>query len=129
MHFEVWAKGLATLNVDCLVLGVFEDGELGDEAQTIDTAVGGRLKKLLARGDLSGRIGETLLLTELTGISASRVLLTGLGAKKSFGRKPWRRAIVASVTALTRTRSASAAFAVDRPAGKDLDDYYFGRAI
>src|ERR1700743_2189281 len=106
MHFEVWAKGLATLNVDCLVLGVFEEGELADEAQSVDTAVGGRLKKLLSRGDFSGRTGETLLLTEFTGISATRVLLTGLGAKKSFGRKPWRRAIAASVTALSRTRIA-----------------------
>ena len=134
MHFEVWAKGLATLNVDCLVLGIFEEGELADEAQSIDTASGGRLKKLLSRGDFSGRTGETLLLTELTGspsagISATRVLLAGLGAKKSFGRKPWRRAIAAAVTALSRTRIASAAFAVERPAAKDLDDYYFGRAI
>jgi leucyl aminopeptidase len=129
MHFEVWAKGLATLNVDCLVLGVFEEGELADEAQSVDTAVGGRLKKLLSRGDFSGRTGETLLLTEFTGISATRVLLTGLGAKKNFGRKPWRRAIAASITALSRTRIASAAFAVERPAAKELDDYYFGRAI
>ena len=41
MHFEVWAKGLATLSVDCIVLGVFEEGELPDEAQTVDTAAGG----------------------------------------------------------------------------------------
>jgi leucyl aminopeptidase len=129
MHFEVWAKGLATLNVDCLVLGVFEEGELADEAQSVDTAVGGRLKKLLSRGDFSGRTGETLLLTEFTGISATRVLLTGLGTKKNFGRKPWRRAIAAAITALSRTRIASAAFAVERPAAKELDDYYFGRAI
>jgi leucyl aminopeptidase len=129
MHLEVWAKGLATLNVDCVVLGVFEEGELPDEAQTIDTAAGGRLKKLLARGDFSGRLSETLLLTEMPGIEASRVLLTGLGPKKSFSRKSWRRAVAASVTALARTRIASVAFAIDRPGAKELDDYYFGRAI
>jgi leucyl aminopeptidase len=129
MHFEVWAKGLATLSVDCIVLGVFEEGELPDEAQTVDTAAGGRLKKLLARGDFSGRISETMLLTDLPGIGASRVLLTGLGAKKTFNRKGWRRAVHASVTALLRTRIASVAFAIDRPPAKELDDYYFGRAI
>jgi leucyl aminopeptidase len=129
MHFEVWAKGLATLSVDCIVLGVFEEGELPDEAQTLDTAASGRLKKLLTRGDFSGRISETMLLTELPGIGASRVLLTGLGPKKSFGRKSWRRAAQAAVTALARTRIASVAFAIDRPPAKELDDYYFGRAI
>ena len=32
MQFEAWVKGLATLNVDCIVLGAYDDGELGEEA-------------------------------------------------------------------------------------------------
>ena len=38
MEFGVWTKGLATLSVDCLVLGVFEDGELSGEARKIGRA-------------------------------------------------------------------------------------------
>ena len=129
MQFEVWAKGLATLSVDCIVLGVFEDGELAEEAQSIDSASSGYLKKLLARGDFSGRTGETLLLTELPGIEASRALLTGLGSRKSFGRRSWRRSLGAAITAITKTRIGSIAVAIDRPPAKELDDYYFGRAI
>ena len=93
MQFEVYAKGLATLSVDCIVLGVFEDGEMSDEAGAIDSASSGLLKKLLGRGDFSGRSGETLLLTDVPGIAASRALLTGLGTRKNFGRKVWRRAL------------------------------------
>ena len=129
MQFEVWAKGLATLNVDCVVLGVFEDGELAEEAHSIDSASGGYLKKLLARGDFSGRPNETLLLTEVPGIEASRALLTGLGTRKSFSRKSWRRSLGHAITAISRTRIASIAVALDRPPAKELDDYYFGRAI
>ena len=129
MQFEVWAKGLATLSVDCIVLGVFEEGELPEEAHGIDSASGGHLKKLLARGDFSGRAGETLLLMELPGIEASRALLTGLGPKKSFGRKSWRRSLSAALTAISKTRIASIAVAIDRPPAQELDDYYFGRAI
>ncbi len=129
MQFEVWAKGLATLNVDCVVLGVFENGELGEEAHGVDSESDGYLKKLLARGDFSGRAGETLLLTEIPGITASRALLTGLGAKKSFGRKSWRRSLGSAITAISKTRIASIALALDRPPAKELDDYYFGRAI
>jgi leucyl aminopeptidase len=129
MQFEVWAKGLATLSVDCIVLGVFEEGELAEEAQSIDSASNGFLKKLLARGDFSGRTGETLLLTEVPGIEASRALLTGLGTRKSFARKNWRRALGAAITAISKTRIASIAVAIDRPPAKELDDYYFGRAI
>jgi leucyl aminopeptidase len=129
MQFEVWAKGLATLSVDCIVLGVFEEGELPEEAHSIDAASSGYLKKLLARGDFSGRTGETLLLTELPGIEASRALLTGLGARKSFGRKSWRRSVGAAITAISKTRIASIALGIERPPVKELDDYYFGRAI
>ena len=121
MQFEVWAKGLATLSVDCIVLGVFEEGELPEETHGIDSASNGYLKKLLARGDFSGRTGETLLLAEVPGIEASRALLTGLGAKKSFGRKSWRRSLGAAMTAISKTRIASIAVAIDRPPAKELD--------
>jgi leucyl aminopeptidase len=129
MHFEVWTKGLATLAVDCVVVGIFEEGELSGEAQSLDTASSGKLKKLLARGDFPGRSGETLLVTDLPGIQASRVLLTGLGGKKTFARKSWRKAWAAALGAIARTRIASVAVAIDRPDSKELDDYYFGRAI
>jgi len=129
MQFEVYAKGLATLSVDCIVLGVYEDGEMSEEAGAIDSASHGLLKKLLGRGDFSGRSGETLLLTDVPGIAAARALLTGLGTRKSFGRKVWRRALASALTAVLRTRIASIAVAIERPPGKELDDYYFGRAV
>ena len=129
MQFDVWTKGLATLAVDCIVLGIFEEGELSGEAHSVDSAAGGRLKKLLARGDFPGRAGETLLLPDLPGIEASRVLLTGLGAKRNFARKSWRKAWSAAMTAIGRTRIASVAVAIDRPDSKELDDYYFGRGV
>src|SRR5207248_771744 len=83
---------------------------------------------LLERGDFAGRAGDTLLVAELPGIKASRVLLTGLGAKKSYHRRSWRKAWAAAAAALARTRIASCALAIDRPEAKQLDDYYFGRA-
>ncbi|HUA89379.1 MAG TPA: leucyl aminopeptidase [Steroidobacteraceae bacterium] len=129
MEFGVWTKGLATLEVDCLVLGVFEEGELSGEARGVDAACGQRLKKLLERGDFSGRSGETLLVSDLPGIRASRVLLTGLGTKKLFQRKAWRRACQAALAQLLRTRIGSCAIALDRPEAKQLDDYYFGRQV
>jgi leucyl aminopeptidase len=129
MEFGVWTKGLATLAVDCLVLGVFEEAELGGEGRTVDAACGGRLKKLLERGDFAGRAGETLLLAELPGISAAHVLLTGLGARKQWQRRSWRKAWAAAVAALARTRIGSCAVALDRPEVKQLDDYYLGRVV
>jgi leucyl aminopeptidase len=129
MEFGVWTKGLATLSVDCLVLGVFEEAELGAEGRAVDTACGGRLKKLLERGDFAGRPGETLLIADLPGISASHVLLTGLGTRKQWQRRAWRKAWATAATALARTRIASCAVALDRPDARQLDDYYLGRGV
>ena len=129
IRFETWSKGISTLDVDCLVVGVFEEGTLSEEAAAVDSACGGRLKTLLGRGDFPGKPAETLLLTDLPGITATRVLLTGLGAKKSFGRKAWRKAWTAAAAALSKTGIASVALALERPEAKELDDYYFGRAV
>jgi leucyl aminopeptidase len=129
MELEVWSKGLAQLAVDCVVAGVFDEPALAPEARILDGAAGGRLKTLIERGDFSGRTGETLLVTEVSGVAAGRVLLVGLGAAKSFNRKVWRRACTAAIAALARTRMTSAAFAIERPAARQLDDYYFGRCM
>src|SRR5262247_1142239 len=111
MQFDVWTKGLTTLESECLVLGVFDEGELTEEARSIDSAAGGLLTRLVSRGDFPGRSGETLLIAEPAGGKAARVLLTGLGPKKSYGRKAFRKAITAAATALARTRIANAALA------------------
>ncbi|MEP7245462.1 MAG: leucyl aminopeptidase [Gammaproteobacteria bacterium] len=129
MQFDVWTKGLVTLETECLVVGIFDEAELTEEAQAVDSASGGKLAKLLSRGDFPGRTGETLLAPEFAGIKAARLLLVGLGAKKNFSRKVFRKALGSAMAALGRTRIASAAIAVARPSFKDLDDYYFGRVI
>src|SRR5215472_17859796 len=129
MEFALWTKGFPTLAVDCLVVGVFEEAELGAEARAVDAACGGRLQRLLARGDFTGRAGDTLLLTEVTELPARRVLLVGLGARAQLTRRGWRRALGNALTALGRTRIASVALGLDRPAARELDDYYFGRAV
>jgi leucyl aminopeptidase len=129
MQFDVWTKGLATLEADCLVVGVFEENELSAEGKALDTATGGRLGKIVARGDFPGKTGETLLIGDLEGLKATRVLLTGLGTQKNYNRKIFRKALGAAVTALNRTRIASVVFAVARPSFSELDDYYFGRVV
>jgi leucyl aminopeptidase len=129
MEFGVWTKGLGTLAVDCLVVGVFDEAELGGEARSIDAAGGGRLQRLLSVGDFAGRAGDTLLVTDMTGLGASRVLLVGLGPRAQHSRRNWRRAWGSAVSALARTRIGSVALALDRPAARELDDYYFGRAV
>jgi leucyl aminopeptidase len=133
MQFETWTKGIADLSVDCVAVGVHDDGELSADAKVLDLRCREKISRLLKRGDFSAKPGETWLLSELDGIRAERVLLVGLGARSKDGveltRKAWRRTISSAIAAATRTRVATLALALPRPAAKLLSDERLGRAV
>ena len=78
------------------MIGVFDGRRLTDAAQAVDRASRGRLSAILKRGDLPGRLGSTLLLHEVPGTAAQRVLLVGLGKAEEFGAKNYREAVRAA---------------------------------
>ena len=49
---------------DCLVLGVFESGQLSASAEQLDRASEGLVARLVKRGDITGKPGQTLLLPD-----------------------------------------------------------------
>ncbi|HRO27888.1 MAG TPA: leucyl aminopeptidase [Luteimonas sp.] len=83
---------------DCVVVGAFSDGSLTPAAQALDGE--GRLAALATRGDLSGATGKTLLLHDLPGVSAPRVLVIGLGERAKFGVAQYLKAVADAVRAL-----------------------------
>ena len=129
MQFDTWTKALAELPIDCVAVGVQDDGELTPEAKSLDLRCREKLSRLTKRGDFSGKPGETWLVTDLEGIRAERVLLVGLGAKADVTRKTWRRTVVAAISAATRTRVTSLALALPRPGAKVLSDERLGRSV
>ena len=133
MQFETWTKGIADLSIDCVAVGVHDDGELSAEAKVLDLRCREKISRLLKRGDFTAKPGETWLLSELEGIRAERVLLVGLGARFKDGgelsRKAWRRTVSSAVSAATRTRVSALALALPRPSGKLLSDERLGRAV
>ena len=129
MQFETWTKALAELPIDCVAVGVQDDGELSPEAKTLDLRCREKLSRLMKRGDFSGKPGESWLVTDLDGLRAERVLLVGLGAKGDITRRAWRRAVLTALSAATRTRVSSLALALPRPAAKVLADERLGRSV
>ncbi len=129
MRFEASSRAAAQLRSDCLVVGAFERGDLGPSAGAVDRASRGRVRAPLARGDFSGRANETLLIADAGAVRSARLLLVGLGRRDQFNRRAWRRALVAAVAALARTRIRSAVLALERPGARELDDFYYGRSV
>lgn len=97
MEFSI--KGVLPENhrTACLVVGIYEGRRLSPTAERLDRASEGYLSALLRRGDLSGKPGSSLLLHDVPGCKAERVLLVGLGKSREFNDKAYRQAIVAAV--------------------------------
>ncbi len=100
VEFSIKTLAPERAKTGCLVLGVHPGGALTRAARLADRAARGALRSALALGDLTGKPGSTLLLRELPGLAAQRVLLVGLGERKELGEQPFRDAVRGAANAL-----------------------------
>lgn len=123
MEFKIKTGDLATHKTPCLVLGIFEKRKLSGPAERIDAAGDGHLSRLLKKGDIEGEAGQTLMLYELPGVAAERVLLIGLGKKKEFTRTDYRKALAAATMLLQQSSAGEATLALPDLLPRALDLY------
>src|SRR5690606_7076345 len=102
MQFAAKAVNPARLNTPCLVLPVFEEGKLPEPTASLDAQARKTFSKLLAAGDLSGKLGETLLLQKVDGLGAQRILLVGAGKQNEFSAKKYLKLVSAAGKALVK---------------------------
>ncbi len=112
MEFTIKTGSPAKLKTGLLVLGAFAGGKLPALSAAADGAAEGRIASLIKRGDLEDKAGATLLLHNLPGVEAERVLLVSLGKEDALGDKPWRDAITAAAKALAATPAKDAVVAL-----------------
>ncbi len=103
MEFSIRSGSPEKQRSACVVVGVFEPRKLSLPAEVIDKAAQEHLSDLLRRGDMEGKAGSTLLLHDVPGTLADRVLLVGLGKEKDFREKEFRAAICTAVKTLNET--------------------------
>ena len=104
MTLEFTLNQQATTGVEtgCVVVGVFAGKQLSPAAQAIDAASGGRLTRLIERGDITGKPGQTALLHDLDGVAAPRVLVVGLGEADKFATPQYLKAVADAVRGAAR---------------------------
>ncbi|MDO9010298.1 MAG: leucyl aminopeptidase [Gallionella sp.] len=103
MEFSIKQSSPENQRSACIVLGVFEGGQLSPAAQILDQATGHQLSKLVTRGDVTGKTGNTALLHTLSGVNAERVLLIGLGKAREFNAKQFLDALRTTFAVLQKT--------------------------
>ena len=112
---------LAQAKTGVMVVGVFENKVLTAAAAGLDGD--GAISAAVKSGDITGKVGSTLLLRGLAGVSAERVLLVGLGKEAPVTPKDFNGAAQAVARTLSTLGAADALISLpcdqvrDREAG------------
>jgi leucyl aminopeptidase len=113
MEFSSKIAALPSLDSACVVVGVFDGGKLTPPADALDQASRGHLTRIVKSGALTGRNGQSLMLFQVPGVSAERVLLIDLGTEKEFNLRAYRKAVNKAVRALLDGGVKEAALTLD----------------
>jgi leucyl aminopeptidase len=94
----------------CQVVTVFEDAELDNAAKILDDATGNLISGLVKRGDISGEKSTFLMLPNVPGIPAERLLVAGCGKKDEFSSSTLMQVTGKIVSQLNQSKISKAAF-------------------
>ncbi|RJG14874.1 M17 family peptidase N-terminal domain-containing protein [Massilia cavernae] len=114
-------RSLATADSDCIVVAVSGGGGLSKQAAALDRY--GEITEAVASGDISGEPGSTLLLRNLRGARAARVLLAGFGSGPSIAEKDFIGALrrIAGCLAALGARRVLLALPIRQVTGRGPD--------
>ncbi|OOF50660.1 leucyl aminopeptidase [Rodentibacter genomosp. 1] len=95
------AKSIAlSQTFECIIIGAYENNEFSTSFNEIDQATQGYLNGLVKSGELTGKLGQTLLLRDLHGITEKRVLIIGCGKKGELNERQYKQLIQNMLNAL-----------------------------
>jgi leucyl aminopeptidase len=97
LRFVVSTADAAGQKTELAVVAVFEEGQLGSPARSLDKKARGLISAVVDGGDIAGKAGELLLLTQTSGLPCKRILLVGCGARADFNRKAFRKVITGAI--------------------------------
>lgn len=105
MEFSVKSGHPEKQRTACLVLGVYEGRKLTEVAESLDKASNQHISNLLRRGDIEGKLGQSLMLYDVPGCLADRVLLIGCGKTSDLNEKQYKT-IIGNMSQLLNDRGA-----------------------
>lgn len=106
-----------------IAIGVFTDGVLSTAADAIDRASNGAIRDVI-KAEFTGRAGSTLVLRNLEGVAAPRIVLVGLGKQAEYTPRTHARAeqaFAAFCVQARLTEATSTLAAIDCPAAPVRD--------
>jgi len=108
MEFSVKSGSPEKQRSACIVVGVFEPRRLSPIAEQLDKISDGYISALLRRGELEGKVGQTLLLHHVPNVLSERILLIGCGKERELDERQYKQVIQKTINTLNDTGSMEA---------------------
>lgn len=108
MEFFVSTGAPSKQRTDCAIVGVYDKGVLSPAAEELDHRAAGPIARLVKRGDLRGKLGDCVVLSDLSGAPVERIVAVGLGSRNGFKRKQYRKALTTALASVSRTGARDA---------------------
>lgn len=129
MELSAATLKIATRRTACAVVPVFDGKRLDEVGKAADSAYSKAISRVLKRGDISGKVAETLVLHEAGDGLAERILLVGMGNAKATSERDFRKIAKALAAALGKTKSADASVYMLHVNVKDRDPRWMTRTL
>ena len=100
MEFSIKRGAPRSQKTACVITGVHAGKILSDSARDLDEASRGTLQRIVQRGDVTGKLGEYVLLPEVPGVVGERVLLIGAGKRNGVTPAQYRQVMAKAAAAL-----------------------------
>jgi leucyl aminopeptidase len=120
MQFSITTGDLSKQKTDCVIVGVWESKKLATAATMLDKASKGAIAAAAASGDVSGKVGSSLLLHGVAGVAAKRVLLVGFGEEAKYDTHTFCKAITSAFKALKPTAVTDVTLPLNTKLSKDM---------
>ncbi|CDH07338.1 aminopeptidase A, a cyteinylglycinase [Xenorhabdus bovienii str. oregonense] len=108
MEFSVKSGSPEKQRSACIIVGVFEPRRLSPIAEQLDKISNGYISALLRRGELEGKVGQSLLLHHVPNVLSERILLVGCGKERELDERQYKQIIQKTISTLNETGSMEA---------------------
>ena len=124
MEFLIKSGSPEKQRTACLIVAVFEPRRLSPTAKIIDNVSKKFISNLIRRGDIEGKLNQSLVLHNVPGLLADRVLLIGCGREKDLTESQYRKIIINSIRELGKTGAMEAVSFLTELNVKNRDPYW-----
>ena len=108
MEFNVKNGSIEKQRTGCVIVGVYGTRRFSESAEELDRLSEGYLSNILRKGDLDGKVGQTLLLHHVPNVPADRVLLVGCGKERELTERQYKQLTQKAVQVLNETGATEA---------------------